>query len=283
MVQNPLNPILGNNTKSAVIQTLTEKQPQTIKELHNNLQKHLNKPTTYQATHKTITEMLNETILEKTLDKKIQINKEWVNAFNKNAEIITKSTLNGEKQINLNNMADGETLQLKFSGILEVGWFLVDKLMVAPNPKNTLGIALWRFCYSIVGLEEKHLTGLKKACKQNKWYAFVEENNKLDHVFGDTLVSYGLKDIKYGIKCATPLSDKMIIGDYVAEIIYPSLFRKLWSIQNRLPVKVIEFNLGKHFLLMRDNQPEIELIITKNPKMAEEYRKEYIKLIKKRS
>ena len=90
-------------------------------------------------------------------------------------------------------------------------------------------------------------------------------------------MTYGAKEIKYGTKCATALSDKMIIGDYIAEISYPSLFRKLWAIQNRLPVKIIEFNLAKHLLLMQEIQPDIEVIITKNSKLAEEYRKEYLK------
>jgi hypothetical protein len=156
-----------------------------------------------------------------------------------------------------------------------VGWFLVNKIMVAPNPNKTPGIALWRFCYSIVGLEEKHLTGLKKACKQNNWYAFIEEDNKIDHMFGETLSSYGWKEIQYGIKCSTPLSDKMIIGDFIAEITYPSTFRKLWTLQNRLPKKILEFKIAKHLLLMREIQPTIDIILTKNFKLAEEYRCEY--------
>lgn len=209
-------------------------------------------------------------------DSKYSLNPVWVEKFKANIEQLSEKVKSGIKDVRLEDIEENESVQLTYKGILDVGWFLVDKLMVAPNPRKKPGIALWRFCYSIVGLGEKHMAGLKKSFAKNNWYAFVEENNKVDHMFGETLLQYGLKEIKYGIKCATPLSDKMIIGDYIAEITYPSTFRKIWEIQNRLPRKLIEFNLGKHFLTMRELQPKIEVTITKNAELAEEYRKEYL-------
>lgn len=262
--------------RGKVLEIVSNDEALSAKQIYARLQKTHSITSTYQAVHKTLKQMLGEGVLVK--DKaKYSVNPKWVENFKKNAEVLAEKVIAGKKEIDFKNIQEGETIHLNFKGILEVGWFLVNKIMVAPNPKKTPGIALWRFCYSVVGLEEKHLTGLKKACKENKWFAFVEENNKLDHVFGDTLLAYGWKSVKYGVKCATPLSDKMIIGDYIVEITYPSLFRKLWTIQNRLPVKIIEFNLAKHLLLMREIQPDIEVIITKNAKLAEEYRKEYLK------
>ena len=265
-----------NSLKSKVLELISNEKSLSAKQIYSKLKKMHSITSTYQAIHKTLKQMLDEGVLIK--EKAVySINPKWVEDFKKNAEVLAEKVRTGKKEFNLKELEEGETVHLNFKGILEVGWFLVNGIMIAPNPKKTPGIALWRFCYSIVGLEEKHLTGLKKACKENKWYAFIEENNKLDHLFGDTLLSYGLKGIKYNIKCTTPLSDKMIIGDYIAEINYPSLFRKLWAIQNRLPVKIIEFNLAKHLLLMREIQPDIEVIITKNSKLAEEYRKDYLK------
>lgn len=267
---------IQNSLKGKVLDLVSNEKSLSAKQIYSRLQKVHSITSTYQAVHKTLKQMLDEGVLikEKTV---YSINPKWIEDFKKNAEDLAEKVKSGKKEFDLRELGEGETIHLNYKGILEVGWFLVNKIMVAPNPKKTPGIALWRFCYSVVGLEEKHMTGLKKACKENKWYAFVEENNKLDHVFGDTLKSYGLKEVKYNVKCATPLSDKMIIGDYIAEITYPSLFRKLWAIQNRLPVKIIEFNLAKHLLLMREIQPDIEVILTKNSKLAEEYRKEYLR------
>ena len=85
-----------------------------------------------------------------------------------------------------------------------------------------------------------------------------------------------IKKVKFGIKCASKLSDKMIAGDYIAEIIYPSTFRKLWEIQYKLPKKFAEFSLSNHLMQMRELQSQIEIIITKNREMSDEYRKEYL-------
>lgn len=265
-----------NSLKSKVLELVSNEKSLSAKQIYSRLKKMHSITSTYQAVHKTLKQMLEEGVLikEKTV---YSINPKWVEDFKKNADVLAEKVRTGKKEFDLRELSEGETVRLNFKGILEVGWFLVNGIMIAPNPKKTSGLALWRFCYSIVGLEEKHLTGLKKACKENKWHAFVEEDNKLDHLFGDTLLAYGFKSIKYRVKCATPLSDKMIIGDYIAEINYPSLFRKLWAIQNKLPVKIIEFNLAKHLLLMREIQPDIEVIITKNSKLAEEYRKEYFR------
>jgi len=270
---NGFESLFGNTTKSVIVEMLTEK-PLTLKEIHYKLGRFYSIKQSLQATHKALKQLImEETLIKK--DKKYLINPEWVENYRKNAEQLSKKISTETKEINLTEMNEGETIHLKCKGILEVGWLLVDKIMIAPNPERKPAIALWRFCYSVVGLEEKHLTGLKKACKQNNWHVFVEENNKVDQMFGETLLAYGMKSIKYGVKCATPLSDKMIIGDYVTELIYPSMFRKLWAIQNRLPKKILEFKLAKHLLLMREIQPDIEIIITKNAKLAEEYRKEY--------
>ena len=265
----------NTSMKNNIIQVLSEDLSLSAKQTHSRLQRQYATTSTYQATHKTLKQMVEEGILKKN-ESIYSLNPSWVEGFKNNAEKLSQIVKTGAKEIRLEEMKDGETIHATYKGILDVGWFLVNKIMVAPNPEKKPGIALWRFCYSLVGLEAKHLDGLKKATKTNNWFAFVEENNKVDRMFGETLLSYGLKKIKYGVKCATPLSDKMIIGDYIAEITYPSTFRKIWAIQNRLPIKIIQFNLGKHLVTMRELQPKIDVIITKDKKLAEEYRKEYL-------
>jgi hypothetical protein len=262
--------------RGKIVELLSYNEKLSAKKIYFQLKRQQSITSTYQAIHKTLKQMVAENILIK--EKNVyQINPNWVEVIKQNVEQLSKKINSEKKEINLNVMEEGQSIHLNFKGILDVGWFLVNKLMVAPNPNKKTGVALWRFCYSVVGLEEKHLTGLKIACSKNKWIAFVEEDNKVDRMFGETLLSYGLKNVKFGVKGATPLSDKMIIGDFVAEIVYPSFFRKLWAIQNRLPQKIVEFNLAKHFLYMRELQPDIEVILTKNAKLAEEYRKEYLK------
>ena len=62
-----------NSTKSLIIKILSENQPLSLKELHAKLQKQ--KQLSYQATHKAVSEMVNEKILLK-MKAKYEINKE---------------------------------------------------------------------------------------------------------------------------------------------------------------------------------------------------------------
>ncbi len=266
---------ITSHTKEIIVRLLSSTDNLTAKQIHNRLQREFGFVKTYQATHKTLKEMIGQGILAKK-GANYSVNQEWVENFRKEAEHLAEKVKNKSTEFNLDDLADNESVHLSFKGIPEVGWFLVDKILNGPNPRKKYCLALWRFCYSIVGLESKHLTRLKDGFRKNRWIALVEQDGPVDRMFGKTLEGYGLNDIRFGKKCATKLSDKMIVGDYIAEIIYPSTFRKLWEIQNRLPKKIAEFNLSKHFLYMRELQPQIEVIITKNDKMAEEYRMEYM-------
>lgn len=264
------------NTRNKIIEILSNEWPLTAKQIYNRLKRSYGVNISYQAVHKHLTQMIEEKKILKN-QSGYCINEEWVQKIQKNAESMAQKIKNNTKGVNLIEMNEGDSVNLSFNGILELGWFLIDKAMKASNPEKKPGLALWRFCYSLVGLDEKHLTGFKEVCKMNNWHMRIEEENEADKMFGITLKEYGIKEIKYGIKgCATKLSDKIIIGDYITEIIYPKGFRKLWELQNRLPKQLAKFNVGKHIQLMRLPQPKITAIITKNKQLAEEYRKEYL-------
>jgi hypothetical protein len=268
--------IKGSKSTEYIIEILSNEWPLTAKQIYFKLQRSYGMSISYQAVHKQLKLMLEEKML---LKKKAEykVNEEWVQRIQKETELMARKIKGKLKDINLLELNEGDSVNLSFNGILDLGWFLIDKVMKAPNPEKKPCLALWRFCYSLVGLEERHLTGFKEVCKMNKWHIMVEEKNEADKMFGITLKEYGVKEIKYGVTgCATKLSDKMIIGDYITEIIYPKRFRKLWEIQNRLPKQLAKFNLGKHIQLMRLPQPKMTVIVTKNRQLAEEYRKEYL-------
>jgi len=266
----------GSKGKDAVVGILSVEWPLAARQIHQKLLRETGIPTTYQATHKLLKQMLSEGILEKN-GKEYSIRQEWIEGLRKNAEQIADSFKKKQPELRLESLKEGQSVKLSFKGIPDIGWFLVSKAMQAPNPEKKTGLTLWKFCYSIVGLESKHVNALKEALRKNKWEFIIEEKNEVDKMFAETLKQYGAKNFRFGVKCATPLSDKLVLGDFIFEITYPSWFRKLWSLQNRLPKKIIQFNLAKHFLLMRELQPTIHLTATKDRQLAEEYRKEYLK------
>lgn len=267
---------LPNSQKEKIIQLLSGRHGLSAKQVYNRLKREFGVSVSYQAIHKTLKQMLEEKILAKK-EKNYSINPEWVENFRKNAENLAEMVRNKTAELALENLEENGSTSISLKGIPQAGWFLIDKVLNGPNPEKKPCLALWRFCYSLVGLESKHLERLKDGLNKNRWIALVEENNSVDRMFGETLKMYGFEEIRFGVKCASKLSDKMIIADYVIEITYPSTFRKLWELQNKLPKKIAEFDLSKHFLLMREIQPQIEITITRNARLAQEYRNEYIK------
>ncbi len=268
--------IKEENTRNKIIEILSEDWPLTAKKIYNKLQRLYGISVSYQAIHKKLKQMTKEKVLLKN-EAGYSISKEWIRTIQKNTSLMAERIEKEQKGTNLVEMKEGESKNFEFNGILELGWFLIDKLMKAPNPEKKPGLALWRFCYSLVGLEEKHLTGFKEVCEMNHWHMLVEEENDTDKMFGKTLKEYGVKEVRFGVKgCATKLSDKMILRDYITEISYPKTFRRLWEIQNRLPKQLAKFNLGKHIQLMRIPNYKMTAIVTRNKKLAEEYRKQYL-------
>jgi hypothetical protein len=266
----------SNSLKEKIINVVLIEEGLTAKQVHFRLQRLFGLNSSYQATHKTMKQLVEEKTLSKN-GKEYLLSRDYFKRIQENADKIAEKFKGKELGAQLGLMKEGETQSFSLDGILETGWFLIDKIFDLPNPANKPCLALWRFCYSIVGLEKKHLEGLEKAFEKNKWVLIVEEKNEMDKMFGETLKQYGAKKIVYGVNCTTPLSDKVIIGDHVCEIVYPAWFRKLWSIQNKLPKKVMDFDLARHIGIMRSPKPKIKAIVTKNREMAEEYREEYKK------
>src|SRR3989344_1038038 len=81
--------IIGSSpTKESIIKILSEKWPLTAKKIHNILKKDYSLSLTYQATHKSLTELTKNNILEKT-KQGYSLNKEWI----KNLEDVSKKII----------------------------------------------------------------------------------------------------------------------------------------------------------------------------------------------
>ncbi|MBI5553927.1 MAG: hypothetical protein HY917_04270, partial [Candidatus Diapherotrites archaeon] len=219
--------------KEKILQVILSEDPLTARQIHLRLARHFAVSTSYQATHKALLLLTQEKKLTKT-GHQYSLSPEWVTQTEKTAGSCANPWRKKSFRVNLDSMPENASVNVECEGILDTGWFLVDKLMKAPNPQKKPCLALWRFCYSVIGLEERHLKGLREAFAQNKWFLLVSENNEVDRMFGKTLEDYGAQKTVFRVPCTTRLSDKMVIGDYVAEITYPSFFRKMWELQNRL-------------------------------------------------
>lgn len=262
-----------SSPKNKIISLLENNNGLSAKQIYQTLIKHKNYQSSYQALHKTIKQMEKEKILLKK-ESKYSLNAKWLN--DRVHELSNILTSLEQERLSPECIEEQQSVTNSFETIEEVGNFLIDKIMQLPNPEKKPSLALWRLCYSSIGIDTSHINTLKKILTTGNWRVFIQEDSKVNRMFGGMLKSYGLKHIKYGIKnCATELSDKFVVGDFVTEVIYSKSIRKLWSLNYKLPKQIAQLQLEKILEGSTTLKTKIQVITTKNKELAEEYRKQY--------
>src|SRR3989338_6138126 len=254
---NPILPQFGSgarSTKDAIISILSEEWPLTAKQIYNKLRRQQATGISYQAVHKTLAQILDSKILEKT-GKEYALSKDWIKKVKYSANALDSHY---SSKLGFNDFKDlykKDVVNLTFVGILDLARFLIGGYMRYPNPENKPNICLWRNIYSIVGLKDEDYEELKGGFAKTPYYIISQEDNLVDRMFADALKGFGVNHIRLGVECATSLCDTMVIGDYVGQIWYPPEFRHLWHLQNKQPKAINEFDMAHHLTLMRDANP----------------------------
>ena len=269
----------SKSTKDIIIAILSSEWPLSEKKIYNKAIREHSLNISYQAVHKLLLQLLDDKVLEKQ-GKEYSLSKDWIKTVKHSAATLD---LHYSSKIGVNELKDlhkKDVANLTFIGILELARFLIGVYMQYPTPKNKPNICLWRNIYSIVGLKDEDYEELKSVFAKTPYYIISQEDNLVDRMFADGLKGFGAKYIKFGVECATPLCDTMVIGDYVGQIWYSPEFRHLWHLQNKQPKAINEFDMAHHLTLMRDANPIINMVITRNRFLAEQIREEYLKYFK---
>ena len=221
MANSFLAPLIGNSTKAAIIEALTENQALTTKELYNLVTKNAQKPITYQAIHKAITEMINDEILEK-MDKKVSISKGWAEKLSDFASLIKSK--NEEPR---NTAPKIKTQTYEFDTFVEMGKFVIKFLYETPNPKNGPSFCILRHAWPVLGYNKEDYLRFTETVNKSPFYEFVEGTTPLDRLFGNTFEKMG-KKVFFGKPAATT-TDTIIKADRVLQIIFTTEFAKQYD------------------------------------------------------
>jgi len=130
--------------RNKIVDVLSEEWPLTAKQIYIKLQRSHGVSVSYQAVHKQLKIMLDEKMLSKN-NTDYSINQEWIEKIQKNTELMAQRIKSNQKTVNLAEMNEGESANLSFNGILDLGWFLIDKIMKAPNPEKRSGLSFGGF------------------------------------------------------------------------------------------------------------------------------------------
>lgn len=256
-----------NSTKSLIIKILSENQSLSLKELHAKLQKQ--KQLSYQATHKAVSEMVNEKILLKTMKTKYEINKDWAHQLEELAKLVQKNT-NTKDIVKVYNY---DTFGEFVSAIIRL-------VHDAPNPEKLPGVCITKHAWPPIGLSKQDYELLHELLAQTKYHDISTKDTPLGKAFAKTLEKMGKKVI-VGSKLTSPL-DFICTGNDVFEVVFDdSIQKELDRIFNQH--KTLDENAINDVLQNIITKPtQIKIIHTNSEKYAKNLRTKIMKEFEKK-
>ena len=264
----------ADNTKAMIINCLANDWPLTTKQIHNKIVKESAANISYQAIHKTINELLDSKILEKT-ENNYQLSKSWIEQNIKFFSRLTDSYSKGEKQ-SLEELWKKDYASVTFETLIELGKFLIHTLFRYPNPESKPYVSIEKQAYPMIGLSQEDIKGIEDTVLKLPCYVIEATNTPSDRYFANIKNEWSKNmHTKYGIRISDNC-DVMIVGDYVAEIFINDKLLGHWHKLYAETKNFDEFNLKKFTDLIYHESGKITVTVQKNSIIADEIRKKVI-------
>ncbi|MDO8634312.1 MAG: hypothetical protein Q7K34_03400 [archaeon] len=265
-----------SSAKDAVILALGGKWPLSAKEIHGEIQKSIGNDSSYQATHKTINQLVKEKILAKS-GKNYELSQEWINRL-KNF-----STGLSEKYSNKGN----QEITPDFEGTVK--WHFDDlsvfslemlKLLTNIGKWNNVkecGVALLRhpwFPFNFKFIDFAVFIDMLKLTKGG--YVVLQYDAPFDRWVTKQYLGSGVTDVKLGVKDLNLEHDILIFNNTIIQASFSDETRQL---QDEVYSKVHDLgDLLQEFVFQRhtNTKVEIEVQITKNPALSKTMRDQLV-------
>ncbi len=215
------------NTRDSLVYCLLENQPKKAKQLHRYLKNSGNKNITYQAVHKSLSELVDKKVLHYKQFNYF-LNPSWIDLLDdihkkfklKNR---TKNIDSFFKKTQTHNYDYSFNYQNKISRI----YFKIFKNIIALN-KNSLNkkngiIIIQRRPYFMFDLNDKNI--VEKLKKVNcRYYSRFNNDLDLNSVYKLNSIFSKVHTIDFELNC-----DLFIVGDYIVQLIFPESTLTLWK------------------------------------------------------
>lgn len=258
-----------SGSSGLIIEVLSSEFPLSTKEIHDRLKRNFAVDMTYQATHKKVFELLSQGVLEKN-EKKYQLARNWISDgksfFGRIGDFYNK------KIVSSFIPKENETLTHTFLTPLDLGRFVITFVLDFPNPGNKPVVFLFRSYYPTFSLSDNDYKRMREGIKKNKFYILSHNRTPVDLIIEKEYAQLGAK-VKSGID--VPLNpDTLVVGDYVCLAYFPQKFKIDWEryCNSSKGGKIISF--AKLFSHLFDTKGNFHIVLTRNPNLADQIRKE---------
>jgi hypothetical protein len=262
------------STREIILNILSVKKGLTSKEISNIIKREFSKNVSYQAVHKELKELCEEKIILKE-NRRYTINSEWVEKISDYIDKFSKSQ--SETSSFRNEMEEKGVYTKHFSKSMEMGRFCIaDFLALDAEGKDT--VCFWRHLWPPIGFSDDEAEKLRELFAKNNYIMLGQFDTPMDIICKNFFEGAGAK-VFLGI----PLSfevDIVVHGGYVGYFHFEMHGKKNWDMLCRLNKKFDKINLMNFLKPMSAMKYPIDVVVVKNPALAENirtYAKEHIK------
>ncbi|MFH1256819.1 MAG: hypothetical protein V1494_06025 [Candidatus Diapherotrites archaeon] len=250
----------ASSTRDKVISLLSNEWPLSARKIHNALAKGNGFSSSYQATHKIISQLVLDGVLEKS-EKNYSLNRKWIEELKNASHSIHSAYFDKKASPSFSESS------FSFESMHEADKFILD-FFVTNYPGDGEAIAWqWQHYWLPLFLSMKEYEKLKLIPKTAKIYSIVKGSNVIDKWCSEFWNKQGFSS-KSGVNYGD--NDIIAMGDLVLQAFYPKslmkeingFFSKTKNIQD-LDVKHLFDNI---FL----KKTQIPIIIAKNPALAKQ-------------
>ncbi len=266
-------------TKDLVINILTHTWPLSARKIYNKIKKEYNFDVTYQAVHKTLKQLLDKDVLIRE-GNRYQLSEEWINKIEKFGSTIKTRYKTGQRQ-RVEDLIKRDFVSLSFDTLKEFAEFCVPVFVVQyPKQENKIGVCNFYHIYPLVGFSDKVYKNMKDFFSKYKFHSLCKHDTPLDRWFAEFFRKVG-KKVKTGVNFSNDY-DTIVVGDYVMQVFFAKEIRdKIDDLYKKIK-NVEEVSLDELLSCILEKRAEINVVIFKNPKIADQIREDTLKYFKKR-
>ena len=267
----------ATSTREKIISILAADWPLTGKEIYNKLSKENGFTATYQAVHKTVSQMAETRVLSK-IGSQYQLDKDWIENLHQFSKNLKTAYIENGKRPELNQELNGTTKWIfdNYSEMcVELAKLFASRKLVGNNKSE--GIGVMRHCPWTLEFKFIDFNLVRDMMKNNSGgYMISQENTPFDRWVKKQFLAAGGNGVLLGQTNLNLKKDLIIHGEYILEIQYSEKMKKdLDEIYSKIE------NLGDLFKLYVGNsvpqdQGKIEVTFTRNPTLAALMRSQFV-------
>jgi len=254
-----------SSVKDLIVLILSSEFPLRLKRIHSLLTKKYGCNTTFQATYKAVSDLLEKGVVVKA-GKEYSLNKSWIVKLNFFASDLEKS-YQSDKGFPV--IEENDNLSLNFDALADVDRFVLAKLEAYPEEREKVRVVAflshlwWPMFYSF-----REYLQLKEISRKMDLSIYCVGNTALDKWCAKYYSAIGIK-VETGAKHSHQ-NDLIVFKDYVIQIFYPKKvlneMSKVFSKYN----KVDQLCVPEFYSKIFEKRVNVQLLINRNPLLSKE-------------